>query len=144
MRSAANIISIVLTGLLCFSSCEKSVEMIDCAVIEERLNDFEDNFSTELILQEVAKLCVDLEPAIKDNDPIGHEVNFNILIERLNENCTNFYFEKVCYACIKTLPAQSEIKISGMTERSSINSKTWIIDITTSKNDRLIPTNIHQ
>ena len=44
-------------------------------------------------------------------DEYGQAQNINILVQRLSQKC-DITATLVCYSCIETLPAQSEIRIS--------------------------------
>ena len=113
------IILITLFGLI---GCEK-----------QEINNPEDiceyicNGNDSLIQKEIARLTSDLLPKPSDNDKWGQSENLDILIERLNKyNC--IVATKVCYACIYTLPPQSEVKL-GVTYNREIITK--IMDLLT-------------
>ena len=56
-------------------------------------------------------MTIDLFPEATNNDAIGQSENMNLLIQRLNSQCATMEATLLCYACIKTLPAQSEIRV---------------------------------
>ncbi|MEM7659146.1 MAG: hypothetical protein AAF399_23700 [Bacteroidota bacterium] len=70
------------------------------------------NWDEETVNLMVDELAEDLAPDASSNDKIGHANNLDILIRRLKAQCDQVKVRKVCYACIYTLPAQSEIKFS--------------------------------
>ncbi len=61
----------------------------------------------------IDKIASDLLPFPSNNDPIGHAKNIEILATRINQ-CPNLEAFVGCYACIKTLPAKSEMLIYGI------------------------------
>lgn len=101
---------LISLGLLC--SCEDSageddlLQAWDCNEISAALIAF-DHVRLE---GELGKVLPDLLPKNSDEDPTGHEENFRMFIKHLEE-CGNLQAELLCYACIKTYPAQSEIEI---------------------------------
>ena len=103
-----------------FFRCEKSStpldqEPNDSQKLELNCDNLQEGIiylNTQIVTTEINKLTVDLEPKVNQNDEFGHRENLNILINRLNSNCDSINFELICYACIKTLPLQSEILVS--------------------------------
>jgi len=87
-------------------SCSKEKEPI----CHEEICEFIYNENNSLIQEEIAKLTLDLLPKPSDDDKWGQSENLDILIERLNQ-CNCIVATKVCYACIYTLPPQSEVKL---------------------------------
>ena len=99
------LVLILLAGLV---SCEKKdIENIDCEIFISALSA---KYETA-IKEEIEKLMVDLNPIPTDEDAIGHSGNIQTLIGRLNSDCDNYTASLLCYACIYTHPAQSEILI---------------------------------
>jgi hypothetical protein len=92
-----------------------------------------------LIDNELSKLLTNTNPKPTDDDKIGQSDNINKLINTMNTSSV-ITSELICYACIKTYPAQSEIKI--FTDSSGIKI-TRIIDLKTPNDDRLRFVNIH-
>ncbi|MDC8002089.1 hypothetical protein POV26_13665 [Aequorivita todarodis] len=123
-------------------SCSKSDNdndnqmLIDCANFRIALL----NFDSEQLNIEVNKLTSDLAPSPDINDRIGHLKNLDILIERLNSECTDIIAAKECYACIETNPVQSEIKVKLDSFGIQIDR---IIDINTSEADILKSVRVH-
>lgn len=89
---------------------------------------------------EINKLVTDLVPSKTDSDPIGHKENLALLIEQLNIQCDNITAELICYACIKTGIAQSEILVTTDSLGTDINR---VIDILTPDDDTLFGWAIH-
>ncbi|GAI93748.1 unnamed protein product [marine sediment metagenome] len=111
-----------LSLALLFFKCEKE------PICHEEICEFIYYENDSLIKKEIASLTSDLLPKPSDDDRWGHSENLDILIERLNKyNC--LAATKVCYACIKTLPPQSEVKLV-VTYNKEINTK--IMDLSTS------------
>lgn len=82
----------------------------------------------------INNLALDLRPLSTHNDPIGHHKNLELLVERINK-CDNIKATINCYACLKSLPAQSLITISGL---NAEGEKAWAeVRIVTSKDDVL-------
>lgn len=96
-------------ALLLIFSCQKEsgYATVNCVNYKTALL----NFDSKKLAIEIDKLCQDLEPNPVANDAIGHLKNFQLLIERLNTNCQDIVASNLCYACIETLPVQSQIKI---------------------------------
>ena len=100
---------LIFSALLILTSCEEDdkFENINCEVLTEALV----NSNNENVKAEIDKLTVDLKPHVSDNDNFGHSQNLNTLIDRLNSQCKNIEASLICYACIYTLPPQSEIEV---------------------------------
>ena len=86
-------------------------------------------------------LSEDLNPEVTENDQWGHKENIDLLIERLNMECENISVSLGCYACIETLPPQSELIIS--TDSAGVEIKR-VIDILTPKDDILQYLGVHR
>ena len=89
--------------------------------------------------QEISKLLIDTEPKPIDNDLIGQKFNIDNLIAEINKSGV-LTAKLFCYACIETLPEQTEITI---TTKSSGVSVSRIIDISTPKDGVLEYVDIH-
>ncbi len=86
------------------------------------------------ISEEMKLYTFDLLPTGPANgDPIGHKENLEKLIERLND-CPCIVAKEVCYACIETYPAQSEIEVEVTVRETTV---TKIMDILTSEEKAL-------
>ena len=77
------------------------------------------------------ELMVDLEPSATTSDPTGHEANLNTVLEDLNTiECITASL--ICYACIETLPLQSEIRVEVDLDGETVNT---IVDIITPEDE---------
>ncbi|MEJ2054330.1 MAG: hypothetical protein P8X42_10450 [Calditrichaceae bacterium] len=83
----------------------------------------------------------DLKPHSSDKDSRGQFENITTLIKRINSNCDDITSELFCYACIETLPPQSEIILTADSSGTSINR---IIDILTPADDKLQCLRVHR
>lgn len=136
--------NIILTSIftILLISCSKKDNddenqmLIDCTHFRVALL----NFDSEQLNIEVNKLTSDLFPNPDINDRIGHLQNLNILIERLNSECTDIIATKECYACIETNPPQSEIKVKLDSFGIQVDR---IIDIHTPDDDILKSSSVH-
>ena len=99
------------------------------------------NTDSEIVGEEINKILSDLDPKNKPDDTIGHKENFEILISRINSKCENINAELLCYACIKTLPPQTEIILA--TDSSGVLIFRTI-DISTPENGVLRFIRIHR
>lgn len=118
-------------------SCEKQeIESIDCENFIYGLSTLNEN----IVKTEIEKLTVDLNPHPTDEDLLGHSGNLETLIDRLNSGCEEYTASLLCYACIYTYPAQSEILIEFF---AGSNKQTVTIDIHTPENDILRFAGIH-
>lgn len=85
------------------------------------------NSNNEGIKAEMDRVLAGLKQAPSPSDNIGQMANIDIAVKRLN-SYIGISAEFVCYACIKTNPPQSEIKVV-ITDRQI----TRILDISTSE-----------
>lgn len=88
---------------------------------------------------EISKLLVNSNPELTDSDWIGQFKSIDSLIIKIN-NSEKLSAELFCYACIKTLPAISEILV--MTDSAGV-SVSRIIDIITPDDSKLRFGGIH-
>jgi hypothetical protein len=122
----------VVLLLLLLNGCAKNTKSCNALQAGIFYNDL------NLVKKEINELCADLYPLPTPNDPDGHRENLNKLVERIKK-CSNeagIY----CYACIHTLPAQSEIYITVFRNSTSVKKT---IDISTSKNAPLRFSSMH-
>jgi hypothetical protein len=126
-----------------FLSCQKDTNMInvtwynlDCDNLRIGII----NMDNDIVKLEMNKLMIDLRPKVTGNDRFGHAENLDLLINRLNIQCDNISSELICYACIETLPPQSEISV---TTDSAGTMVTRVIDISTPDDDILSCVRIH-
>jgi len=116
-----------LIASLNFSKCEKE------PICHEKIYEYLYNANDSLIQKEIAKLTSDLLPKPSDDDKWGQSENLDILIERLDKyNCITA--TKLCYACIHTLPPQSEVKLIVTYNK---DTKTRTMDLLTSDKEPL-------
>lgn len=126
-----------------YTECKQSVDSLnswqypDCDNLKEGII----RLDSDIVQKEINKLLSDFKPQSTKDDPIGHEKNINILIDRLNNNCDNCNAELFCYACIKTLPPQTEIVLEVDSSGTSINR---IIDILTPADNKLQCLRVHK
>ncbi len=119
------------------TSCKKDEdEGFNCKTLTEGILE---NKST-IIEIEINRLTADLAPKPTSNDKIGHKENIQELIDLLNSKCNDFETELKCYACIYTEPAQSQIKISYVSDSVSYQK---IIDILTPEDNIMKFMRIH-
>ena len=112
-------------------ACEKEeVGVLDCTNFKTAII----NENESLIKSEIEKLTPDLHPVPIPEDNIGHMVNLNTLVDRINSNCDDITAEIRCYACLKTYPPGSEVSIEFVSDNTSISK---VIIIVTSENDIL-------
>ena len=98
------------------------------------------NWDDEAVNAIVDELAKDLDPEPRPDDDIGHEGNLGILMRRLKEQCDQVKVRKICYACIKTLPAQSEITFSLDSAGVEVHR---ILDISTPDDGPMIGIRMH-
>lgn len=128
---------ILFAMLILLSACSKKEQLStnECNNLQTAISEMNET----VLEQEINELCNDLSPQSTTSDPTGHEDNINTLISRFETNC-EIEAELVCYACIKTFPAQSEIKLT-VTLPSGTYVK--IIDISTPDDKKLTYEGIH-
>ena len=132
MKSWPFIFTLTISLLL---SCSKEKEPI----YHDDICEYIYNENDSLIQEEIARLTSDLLPKPSDNDKWGQSENLDILIERLNKyNC--IVATKVCYACIYTLPPQSEVKLVVTYNREII---TRIMDLLTGEEEPMKYLRLH-
>lgn len=78
--------------------------------------------------------AADLQPTPTASDGLGHAQNLDKVVDRLNGACSQLTASVSCYACIYTLPAQSEILISLDSANVVVER---VIDLFTPENDLL-------
>jgi len=127
----------VLVSLFSCETAEEELYIADCASFISGLiaNDI------EILESEINPLSADLEPKPTSSDQLGHEQNLESLVLRLNTQCSDLSAEIRCYACIMTLPVQSEILLQ--TDSSGI-LVTRVIDILTPDNEIMTFFGVHE
>jgi len=132
---------LIITLVIFLISCSKNDENDDQSQIDcDRLKAALVNFNSEQLNFEVNKLTEDLLPSPTQDDEIGHFINMNTLVTRLNDNCPQIRATKECYACIESIPLQSEIKVE--LDSSGIQI-VRLIDISTPSDGILISLRSH-
>lgn len=95
-----------------------------CEPFQTAVRDWDDE-GVNLVVDELAE---DLLPETRNRDDIGHKQNLDLLIQRLRDHCDQVQVRNVCYACIYTLPVQSEIQFSLDSAGTEVHR---ILDIST-------------
>lgn len=136
------IFKLIITFLLCcyISTCKKifdtDFDQPNCDNLQLGII----NTDSKIVCSEITKLLSDLHPDTSSADKFGHGENLNILVERINSSCDNVTAELLCYACIETLPPQSEVNLS--TDSSGVEIDR-ILDIRTSQDEVLSCVRLH-
>ena len=112
---------LLLLLVLSLTSCAENLNHINCDLFSETDDD--------AIAAEVDPFLATLKPDVTTNDRTGHQANLDEFIQELNDNCEDLAFELVCYACIMTFPAQSEVEITWA------DGTTKVFDISTPEDD---------
>lgn len=130
--------TVLLILILAPVSCEKSKysETRDCTILKDGLL----KMNTEAVGSEISKITDGLQPLPSTQSEPGHLRNLEIVIDQINY-CNNLRAELSCYACIYTLPPQSEIVI--MIDSSGRQVRR-VLDIRTPVNDVLSFAGIHK
>jgi hypothetical protein len=81
----------------------------------------------------------DLPPSPVSGDPIGHKINLDVFVDRLQSYCS-VQVELGCYACIETYPPQSHVTIRLDSAGTEI---TRTLDIRTPSDTLMTLLNIH-
>ena len=133
------ILYLLTISILTLVSCEKAdqINVIPCGDFSEALLDFNDEFVADIFID----LLQNTSPEPTIDDSLGHEKNILWVIDEIDNSCETLEVSLVCYACIKTLPAQSEIKIAF---ESSGEQIIRIIDIITPAEGKLKFHRIHE
>ncbi len=128
---------LILIGLSCENDNEDNTvsPSIDCQNLKAGL--LEKN--KDNVKNKINTITTNLTPNASEKDPIGHRENFSILINKLNE-CSGINAEMLCYACIETYPAQTELL---MTIDYADRKVYRVIDILTPEDDVLSFVNVH-
>jgi hypothetical protein len=127
------LLSILFTGLFLIG-CKDSIEL-PCQELRAGLADGDN----EVIAGILNDLLKDLSPAPTHEDETGHRENLDLFVERLDDQC-GFEGYVECYACIKTLPAISEVGINLDSSGVSIRR---IVDIRTPEGALMTAIGVH-
>ena len=129
-----NSLIIVLAIFVIFLSCKETVTF-PCQDIREGL------LMTDLELTKpgIDLMLQDMLPVSTGEDALGHEINLQEFVDRLNTNCD---IEAVieCYACIKTFPLLSHVTVTIVSD--SVQQRS--LDILTPEGGAMSLKNIHQ
>jgi hypothetical protein len=124
--------------LVVLSSCEKNNINPDSSIDWNGLRDAVIERDNSKIDQEISKLLAHSEPEPKGDDLIGQKANIDKLIREINKSAV-LSAELICYACIDTLPAQTEIRLTAFNGIPVIR----VIDISTPDDGMLEYWGIH-
>lgn len=134
------ILLVVLFLFSHLSSCKRILDSNYYQVDSKNLQNGMINFNSEIVCTEITKLLLDLKAKPSKEDKFGQEENMNSLIYRINTNCDKVTAELICYACIETLPPQSELKL--LTDSSGVEVAR-VLDVLTPDDDILSCVRIH-
>lgn len=124
MKKIIQICCVLLSVILLLTACDDNeISTTECEDFKLGIIDDNDNPVRDF----VDDLCSDLSPNPAFGDSLGHQRNLNTLVKRIENTC-KLTVSVICYACIETLPVQSEIAVT-FTQNDSTYSK--IIDILT-------------
>lgn len=98
-----NLVIILFVLLLVPLACRDRGSAL-CESLQDNLN----NFNIQDVKDQLDPWLADLNPMPTEDDPIGQRNNLVSFVNRLNDVC-NLDASMDCYACIKTLPAQTEV-----------------------------------
>jgi hypothetical protein len=129
-------------AVLGLNYCVKSEGSHPDAIVDcENLNNGIIFIQPEKVNTEINKLTFNLLAKPVENDLTGQKENLNTLIGRINKNCIGLKASLSCFACIETLPVQSEILIEA--DSMGIPVKR-LLDISTPANDVLECISVHR
>lgn len=134
-----NYFLLLIFAILTFTMCSNNTEP-KYSIDSDKLTNAFINYDVETVKTELDNLIFDLKPKVTKEDSFGHKKNLDVLIERINSNCSNITASLACYACIKTNPPQSEIKFSLDSLETKIKR---ILDVITSSDKILILKDVH-
>lgn len=100
------LIAVAITFILLLSfSC--SYKKANCDILTDAIV----NNNERELKSEINKLCASYKPFKTGADAYGQEKNFSKLAQQLSYECI-IEVSEVCYACIKTEPPVSTMKVS--------------------------------
>ena len=129
-------LTLALATFLILSACKKdNTRTSSCEQLKNGLltNDI------NLVKQQFETLLASYTPNHTAQDTYGHKANLDNLVVQLNGDCA-FTARMDCYNCIKTLPPQSEIKITVAAGSTQVQR---IIDLSYDNSNRLVFRNMH-
>jgi hypothetical protein len=136
MLSKKSILTFLLISLLS-TGCtkEKEPERFSCEALVDGLI----SGNAEEVKKQVNFVCSALAPVPAVSDTAGLTKQLDRMVNLINKDC-NVNATVLCYGCIKTLPLQSEVRLS-FTDNGQIKQKT--IDISSPENHVLSYAGMH-
>jgi len=126
---ATILIVIVLISIACVRKENPPNFGLNCDLLKTGII----NYDQSSVRTEISKLTADLTPRPIAGDTFGQSNNLDKLIDRISK-CGTVTAELRCYACIYTLPPQSEIILK--TDSAGIQIQR-VMDISTSDKESL-------
>ncbi len=139
MKNSLIVLGIILSILQISCDSEENKDLIQKVDCNELISGLL-SYDNEKIKIEFDKITGELKPLQDTDDQIGHKENFQKLIIELNK-CDLITSELLCYACIKTYPAQTEILI---TIDSSEQAVKRIVDVLTPDDNSIRFNRVHE
>lgn len=99
--------------LSAFSACDKNDISPNATVDWSTLKNGVIDKDNSKVGPEISKLLTGSEPDPTGNDEIGQKANIEKLIREINKSSV-LVAELICYACIETLPPQTEIRLTAL------------------------------
>jgi len=93
-----------------------------------------------MVAAQISTLTSDLYPSLVASDQYGQRENLQVLANRLEQQC-DVVASVICYACIETYPAQSEIRVAFTLNGISYNR---ILDIAVDDQRMLVFAGMHE
>jgi hypothetical protein len=124
MRAISTLFILVLLG---FTSCKKN-NQLNCQQLKTAAYTDDINTVRSIITAYIAGLP----------SQVYSEENIQLLTERISK--CDIVSSMLCFDCIKTLPAQTEITLSFVYNGSTVNK---VIDLSYSANNKIVFHNLH-
>lgn len=131
---AAALPAVMLAGLFFIAGCQKQEQAVRCDC--DKLHQGLQTGNKNMVGQEINSLSADLLPQPTATDTYGQKDNIYLLAQRIGGQC-GLKAEVLHYNGIKTLPMQSEIRVSDGSAFS------LILDIGYNQQNRMIFLNMH-
>ncbi len=127
---------LVVVSVILFSSCAVDEEINFTSSLCEAIATNDDR-SLRTIIDDI---CDEYKPNVTVNDPGGHQINLQKVIEDINNTFDCAEASLVCYACIETYPPISEIRIE-----TTVDSVYYfvVLDILTPENSEMSFQDMH-
>jgi len=126
--------SLLLLAFCLFAGCKKTTG-IKCEGLVAAVQ--EDNVA--VVKSMITAMAAQFEPRVSGSDPDGHYQSYLGLIGLLND--CGFRAVGVCYGCVYTFPATSEIRLSFGHGAGEI---VRVIDVAPDGSNRFVCTAMHQ